>query len=66
MGIIRLITGKSSVKTLDFFARISRVRRLMKQTSCLYEWMLRETYDEQREREMQSISSLLMHMKLIV
>ena len=31
-----------------FFARISRAGRLTKQTSCLHEWMLRETYGEQQ------------------
>lgn len=31
----------------------------MRQTSCLHEWMSRKAYGEQREREMQSISSLL-------
>lgn len=37
----------------------------MRQTSCLHEWMSRKAYGEQREREMQSISSLLMRMETI-
>lgn len=45
---------------LSFFSRISRVGRLARHASCLHECMNRENYDEQREREMQSISSLLM------
>ena len=41
-----------------FFARISRVRRLTKEAPCQHERRLRMAYDEQREREMQSISSV--------
>ena len=42
-----------------FFARISRVRRRQKQAACLHARLILATYDEQREREMRSISSLL-------
>lgn len=42
-----------------FFARISRVRSSSGQMSCLNEQMSERAYDEQREREKQSFSSLL-------
>jgi hypothetical protein len=44
----------------DFFARISRVRRLCKQASCLHESRLTKAYDEQRELGRRSLTSLLM------
>lgn len=39
---------------------MSRVRKRQSQTACLHAGMDMTFYDEQREREMQSISSLLM------
>ncbi len=45
------------------FARISRVRRRFRQDACLHAGLSETTYDEQREREMRSISSLLMRHK---
>lgn len=44
----------------DFFARISRVRRLCKQASWLHESRLTKAYDEQRELGRRSLTSLLM------
>ncbi len=40
------------------FSRISRGGSLLKRASCLHERMFWQTYGEQREREMRSISSL--------
>lgn len=42
------------------FARISRVRSLPFQEPCLHEFLKRKASDEQRERGMRSITSLLM------
>ena len=42
------------------FARISRVRKRQRQAACLHARLAMAVYDEQREREMRSISSLLM------
>ena len=41
-------------------ARISRTRSHAKQASCLHVSLFRRAYGEQREREIRSISSLLM------
>ena len=46
------------------FSRISRVRRIMKHASCLYESVIHNASDEQREREMRSISSLLIRLNV--
>ncbi len=43
-----------------FFARISRVRKRQRQDACKHARVTMAIYDEQREREMRSISSLLM------
>lgn len=58
IGIEQIWEGTAQV-AVSFFSRISREGSLMRQTSCLHEWMSRKAYGEQREREMQSISSLL-------
>lgn len=42
------------------FARISRVRKRRIQDTCLHVRLYAAIYDEQREREMRSISSLVM------
>ena len=47
---------------LSCFARISRVRKRQRQDTCKHVRLSMTTYDEQREREMRSISSLLMHL----
>ena len=49
-------------RSLDFggfSARISRVRKRQRQDECLHARLSMAIYDEQREREMRSISSLL-------
>ena len=48
------------VCSCPFFARISRAERLTIHAPCLHVCMNRKSYGEQREREVQSISSLLM------
>ena len=48
----------------SFFARISRVIKTDSQASCLHECQWRCLYDEQREREMRSISSLIIHIEI--
>ncbi|RKI82945.1 hypothetical protein D7V90_10180 [bacterium 1xD42-87] len=42
------------------FARISRVRKRQRQDACPHARLSMAIYEEQREREMRSISSLLM------
>ena len=42
------------------FARISRGRSLPVRKPCLHEFLNRKASDEQRERKMRSITSLLM------
>ena len=44
-----------------FFCAISRVRKRQGQDVCLHTRLSMTIYDEQREREMRSISSLLIH-----
>ncbi len=39
--------------------RISRVKYLHTQSPCLHEWLVMQAFDEQREREKRSFSSLL-------
>lgn len=44
---------------VHFFSRISRVRKRQRQNACLHAGLSVTIYDEQRERGMRSISSLL-------
>ncbi len=49
----------------SFFARISRVRRWHRQTTCLHVRLTGAAYDEQRELEMRSILSLLIRISRV-
>ncbi len=48
------------------FARISRVRSLSVREPCLHMFLNRKASDEQRERGMRSITSLLMFPYILV